>query len=210
MKNKLIYGIAASGKTENYFKPEIINWKGKTIAISYKNEDIEGFKKFNLDNLTITMEEVFETYNKILLIANLKCDSYFNAKGLKDIVSYLINNAKDFKEPVLLAIDEFSHFDLSEEFNFGESFMLNLLKADNINTMFIIQELKQIRTIYKKDYNNIVILSDILCTKEYQEYSGELRVRFPKSLHKYLKEESEKEGISLNQYIIYVLTKSMK
>lgn len=41
------------------------------------------------------------------------------------------------------------------------------------------------------------------------DYSGELRVRFPKSLHKYLTEKASKEGVSLNQYIIFQLTKSM-
>ncbi|HCL4479905.1 TPA: toxin-antitoxin system HicB family antitoxin [Clostridium botulinum] len=87
--------------------------------------------------------------------------------------------------------------------------MLNILKSDKINTLFIVQDLKEIKKIYKDDYKDIIKLSNILCTKEYKNYSGEIRVRFPKSLHKYLKEEADKEGISLNQYITYELTKTM-
>lgn len=209
MKNKIVYGIPESGKTENYFKPEIEEWKGKVIAISIKDEEIDGFKKFDLGNSNLSCEEIF-SYDKILLIANLKGDFYFYDKGLKDIVKYLIENIVSFEDPVLIAIDEFHEFNLSENFNDNECLMLKLLKLDKINTLFIVQDLKQIKAIYKIDYKDIIGLSDILCTKEYEEYSGELRVRFPKSLHKYLKEEADKEGISLNQYIIYELTKTMK
>jgi predicted HicB family RNase H-like nuclease len=208
MKNKIIYGVSASGKTENYFKPEIKNWKGKTIAVSFKNEEIDGFNVFHLENPNLSFEEIF-SYDKILLIGASNCSTYFNSKTIKGIITYLIENIKNFKEPVLLAIDEFSQCDLSEKFTSSESLMLKLLELDEINTLFIVQDLKQIKAIYKNEYNNIVKLSNILCTKEYEEYSGELRVRFPKSLHKYLKEKSDKEGISLNQYIVYELTKIM-
>ena len=35
-----------------------------------------------------------------------------------------------------------------------------------------------------------------------KEYSGKLLLRLPKSLHKALAEEAEKEGVSLNQLIM--------
>lgn len=38
-----------------------------------------------------------------------------------------------------------------------------------------------------------------------QVYSGKLLLRLPKSLHRQLAREAEKEGISLNQYVIYKL-----
>ncbi|MCL2323872.1 MAG: toxin-antitoxin system HicB family antitoxin [Oscillospiraceae bacterium] len=40
-----------------------------------------------------------------------------------------------------------------------------------------------------------------------QDYSGKLVVRMPKSLHKDLALRAEKEGISLNQYLLYKLAK---
>lgn len=38
-------------------------------------------------------------------------------------------------------------------------------------------------------------------------YSGTFQIRMPKSLHKSLSEHAKKEGISMNQYCIYLLSK---
>ncbi len=37
-------------------------------------------------------------------------------------------------------------------------------------------------------------------------YSGQFKIRMPKSLHKKLAEHSKEEGISMNQYCIYLLS----
>lgn len=39
-------------------------------------------------------------------------------------------------------------------------------------------------------------------------YSGQFKLRIPKSLHKSLAEHSKAEGISMNQYCIYLLSKN--
>ena len=43
--------------------------------------------------------------------------------------------------------------------------------------------------------------------KELEEYSGRLVLRIPRSLHKSLKEMAKLEGVSLNQYMLYKLSK---
>ena len=40
------------------------------------------------------------------------------------------------------------------------------------------------------------------------EYSGQFKLRLPKSLHRALAENSKREGISMNQYCLYLLTKN--
>lgn len=40
------------------------------------------------------------------------------------------------------------------------------------------------------------------------EYSGQFKLRMPKSLHRSLAEHSRREGISMNQYCIYLLTRN--
>lgn len=40
-----------------------------------------------------------------------------------------------------------------------------------------------------------------------EKYSGQFKLRIPKSLHKSLSEHSRAEGISMNQYCLYLLTK---
>lgn len=40
-----------------------------------------------------------------------------------------------------------------------------------------------------------------------ENYSGQFKLRIPRSLHKQLAEHSKCEGISMNQYCLYLLTK---
>ena len=40
------------------------------------------------------------------------------------------------------------------------------------------------------------------------EYSGQFKLRIPKSLHRSLAEHSKEEGISMNQYCLYLLSKN--
>ncbi len=41
-----------------------------------------------------------------------------------------------------------------------------------------------------------------------KDYSGQFKLRIPKSLHKSLAEQSRLEGVSMNQYCVYLLTKN--
>ena len=40
-----------------------------------------------------------------------------------------------------------------------------------------------------------------------KDYSGQFKLRIPRSLHKSLAERSREEGVSMNQYCVYLLTK---
>ena len=40
------------------------------------------------------------------------------------------------------------------------------------------------------------------------DYSGQFKLRIPKSLHRTLAEHSKREGISMNQYCLYLLSKN--
>lgn len=39
-----------------------------------------------------------------------------------------------------------------------------------------------------------------------EDYSGQFKLRMPRSLHRSLAEHSKREGISMNQYCLYLLT----
>ena len=43
----------------------------------------------------------------------------------------------------------------------------------------------------------------------FEDYSGQFKLRLPKSLHKTLAEKSRQEGISMNQYCLYLLSSSV-
>ena len=41
------------------------------------------------------------------------------------------------------------------------------------------------------------------------DYSGQFKLRMPKSLHKSLAEKSKEEGVSMNQYCVHLLSSSL-
>lgn len=43
-----------------------------------------------------------------------------------------------------------------------------------------------------------------------ENYSGQFKLRLPKSLHRELAERSKQEGISMNQYCLYLLSKNSR
>lgn len=42
-----------------------------------------------------------------------------------------------------------------------------------------------------------------------EDYSGQFKLRIPKSLHRQLAEQSRREGISMNQYCLYLLSQNV-
>ena len=50
---------------------------------------------------------------------------------------------------------------------------------------------------------------DIPLPREDREYSGKFNVRFPKSLHRRLYQMADREGVSLNLYLVSTLSKAI-
>lgn len=50
---------------------------------------------------------------------------------------------------------------------------------------------------------------DIPTPKTTNEYSGNFKLRMPKSLHKLLADAAKDEGVSMNQYCVYILSKEL-
>jgi predicted RNase H-like HicB family nuclease len=49
---------------------------------------------------------------------------------------------------------------------------------------------------------------EIQVPERLEDYSGQFKLRIPRSLHKSLVEHSKREGISMNQYCVYLLSKN--
>ena len=45
--------------------------------------------------------------------------------------------------------------------------------------------------------------------QELEQYSGQFKLRIPKSLHKQIAQRAKNEGISMNQYCVYLLSKNI-
>ena len=52
--------------------------------------------------------------------------------------------------------------------------------------------------------NSNIAIPDPIAT----EYSGQFKLRLPKSLHRSLAQHSKEEGVSMNQYCVYLLSKN--
>jgi predicted RNase H-like HicB family nuclease len=59
----------------------------------------------------------------------------------------------------------------------------------------------------KKCWFAACIEDEIPIPEPANNYSGQFKLRIPKSLHKSLAERSRREGISMNQYCLYLLSK---
>lgn len=59
---------------------------------------------------------------------------------------------------------------------------------------------------------NTAIENDVFIPepKELSAYSGNFKIRIPKSLHKELAETAKKEGISMNQLCVYLLSRELE
>jgi predicted RNase H-like HicB family nuclease len=51
------------------------------------------------------------------------------------------------------------------------------------------------------------IIPEPIVGEDIREYSGQFKIRMPKSLHRSLSLRAKAEGISMNQYCIYLLSK---
>lgn len=62
----------------------------------------------------------------------------------------------------------------------------------------------------KREWLEAALEENILIQKpnDLEEYSGQFKLRLPKSLHRSLAEHSKREGISMNQYCVYLLAKN--
>ena len=49
---------------------------------------------------------------------------------------------------------------------------------------------------------------EIFCPDSAEKYSGQFKLRLPKSLHKQLAEDAKRDGISMNQYCVYLLAQN--
>ncbi len=60
----------------------------------------------------------------------------------------------------------------------------------------------------KKSWLEAALEQGIEIADDLKKYSGQFKLRIPRSLHKSLAEHSKKEGISMNQYCVYLLSRN--
>lgn len=107
------------------------------------------------------------------------------------------------EQPYTVIIQEMQ--DETEKYFYGrykelEGCQSHASSIDELNKNMRIALEGYIKTCLKNDIPIPIPKSD-------DDFSGRFMVRIPKSLHRLLAEEAEKEGTSLNQYALYKLSK---
>ena len=71
------------------------------------------------------------------------------------------------------------------------------------------EEIDEAAADAKREWLKAAIDSNIQICEPQEDFSGQLRVRMPKSLHRNLALMAADEGVSLNQFIVYQLGKAV-
>ena len=203
-KNIIIYGAAGTGKTRQYLIPAIENFNGLAIGISKKDERNLFSKPECINFLDVDALGKLEKQEDIFI----NNDKIFIYTGFNDKESFmrLLNYISlQHEKEILVAIDEFINYD----FENNKDIILRLLENNSVKVIICIQSLNALKDKYKDIFNVIVNSCKFISSKKLIEYSGDLRIRFPKSLHRELAIRAEIEGVSLNQYVVYLLSKGI-
>lgn len=172
---------------------------GKTFLMDefYRNNKKVLYIKSHLSNREERVDAIINKGDLINILnsvteRNILIYEHNKTIKLDDIKDMLINFAKEKDYTILIDIDKLTDYE----------FFKNL---ENVNIIISVQNKNKIdKNLYKLpvfitevDYRTI--------TKLNKNYSGNISLRIPKSLHSDLYEESQNEGISLNQYLLYIL-----
>lgn len=174
---------------------------GKTYIMDefYKNNKKIIYIKSHLSNDDIVFidlnNENNDLLNKLNSITNenILIYEHNNIAKLNEIIEILINFAKENEYTLMLDIDKLNSI----------NFLINI---ENIN--IIVSTINK-NIVNKSSYKLPVIYSEVNYRKVAKMegvYSGNISLRLPKSLHYDLSKEANLEGVSLNQYLLYVIS----
>lgn len=105
-------------------------------------------------------------------------------------ISYKMEIVEDFEEGGFVA----SYPELPGCITCGETIESVIANALDAKKAWLEAALEDGREIYEPD--------------SLENYSGQFKLRIPRSLHRSLAEHSQKEGISMNQYCVYLLSRN--
>lgn len=228
MLNQIIFGHKGWEKLRLYYIPTIKAFEGRVYNFELFDFKIFPYPQRSIESLDNDLDiDILNQSKKFRVIHDPNDPKYSiedtqkkSLKSLEKLIDFITEHIEEIEVPVLFGFDEFSDWYLDSIMQNGKSVLVNLLtlnkKNPKIITILTIMDIFQLEKRHKEEIKEIMGLCKIMKvepfnkqTEEIVECSGELRVRFPKTLHWQLTKSAKAEGVSLNQYIVYQLTKVM-
>lgn len=188
-------------------KLKIFDFKEVDLCIKQPTDEISKFRKITTQ-LKTTLESLTNSKNELcIVIQNIKSlqelennDLIYNE--LFDLLNNYINNLQDYNEDVFCGMDCY--------YTKIHPYVKNL---NCYKTVIAKENKRHLIKLYSDERDNMVIscidFKIINHLEELEKYSGKLSLRIPKSLHMDLGKKADSEGVSLNQYISYLLARNI-
>lgn len=190
--NAIVIGGTIEEKMNLFFLPQIKSFN-KIVVISQQT-CIQGLKDYNFQaNSLVTVNNTAFANDRILFTYSQN-NTMLNNKNLMQLIDIIGTT-----ENILLMLTAF------EDFNIGVKILKVLEQRSNINVLLFLDNLDYLRKTYKDIARRILRSCEIVSCKQCIDFSGELRLRLPKELHKQLSIEADCQGVSLNQYLLFLL-----
>ena len=188
-------------------KIKIFDFKEVDLCIKQPTDEISKFRKITTQ-LKTTLESLINSKNELcIVIQNIESlqeleNNDLIYSELFDLLNNYINNLQDYNKDVFCGMD--CYYTKIHPY------------AKNLNcykTVIAKENKRHLIKLYSDERDNMIIsyidFRIINHLEELEKYSGKLSLRIPKSLHMDLGKKSESEGVSLNQYISYLLARNI-
>jgi hypothetical protein len=217
--NGIIYGQNGTGKTL-MLQSLVDVFKGRALILSPQDSCQVGRRLYKHKEM-IEEEQIYSTEflnepgkTVVYLGSGLKDNQQ---KAITQFITRLKEVTDQIHNSVLIVIDDAVVWQLDSKLN-GNSNLYNLFNLNKKNprivTLVATSRLEDLIGRDKTEFDQVTRLCrltklETLKFDSFETYSGQLRVRFPRSLHRDLTVAADKEGVSLNQYINYKLARAL-
>lgn len=175
--NQIIIGKPGTGKTRNYFLPKVDEWNGTALIFTAKQYHSSS-PEYKISNNSNEVIELLSKGKKVLIMPGKDFDIKNCEKIIGDIVEFLISTK--FKNPLLMAFDDFDFLDLRKIIKNKKSIFQNIIDLGmfaNIEVLMTLQGVYQLKNLYG-DIDLIISKCNIV-NAEYPDINIFIKYSYP-------------------------------
>lgn len=184
----------------------VLNQEEKEIYSWFSNDYYTGLQTVHCTKTYSLLEHFRRFFDRI----NLYSERFAQYILLKNLLKVLKNNPIE----ATIVFESLDSIENLSNFNYGDFFkniyyLCNYSFSTNrINILSFVNNIAFLNNYNDSIKELIMSEHDLIDLKDTELYSGEIKLRVPKILHKELVNKASLEGVSLNQYLLYLITKN--